>query len=89
MPIGVGQVIQADGSAGGRGVDKAPFAHIDAGMADLGAAIGGEEHHITGLQRIAADIGSPHDDHFAGRARQRDTGSIAVHVTNQATAIET
>ncbi|MNN72634.1 hypothetical protein D3C81_1886900 [compost metagenome] len=70
-------------------MDEAPIAHIDAGMTDLRAAIGGEEHQVAALQRIDADTRGAHGDELAGGARQADAGGVAVDVTDQAAAVET
>ncbi|MNR28528.1 hypothetical protein D3C85_1458560 [compost metagenome] len=58
-------------------------------MADLRAAIGGEEHQVTGLQRLGIHGWRAHDDHLTRRTRQAYAGSITVDVLDQATAIET
>jgi hypothetical protein len=45
----LGEALELDCAAGGRGVDESPLADIDAGVADVRAATGGEEHQIAGL----------------------------------------
>ena len=67
---------------------ETPFPDVDPGMTDLGAAIGGEEDQVAGLQGILADVRRLHADHFPGRAWQRDTCSITIHIADQAAAIE-
>ncbi len=57
LPVSLGQAVQLDRAARGWRVDEAAFADVDPGVADLGAAIGGEENQVTGLQAFLADIG--------------------------------
>ncbi|MNL76341.1 hypothetical protein D3C87_2022970 [compost metagenome] len=69
-------------------MDEATFADIDPGVADLGTAIGGEEHQIAGLQAFLADTRRLHADHLAGGARQGNTSNITVDVADQPAAIK-
>src|SRR5690606_9836522 len=70
-------------------MDKTPFPDIDAGMTHGAPAIGGEEHQITTLQRIATYLRRAHRTQLAGRARQADTRGISIDITDQAAAVET
>src|SRR3989338_849482 len=69
-------------------MDKTAIADIDTSMANLAAAISGEEHQITTLQAITADSRGAHADQLAGRTRQTDTRRIAVDIANQTAAIK-
>ncbi|MCY1181054.1 hypothetical protein D9M73_215360 [compost metagenome] len=70
-------------------MNETPFAHIDAGMTDLAAAIGGEKHQIAALQGIDTDARGAHGDQFASGARQADARGVTVDVADEATAVET
>src|SRR3990167_3466044 len=69
-------------------MNKTAIADIDASMANLAAAIGGEEHQITTLQAITADGWGAHADQLAGRTWQFNARRIAVDIANQTAAIK-
>lgn len=70
-------------------MNEAAVTDIDPGMTDGAATIGGKEHQVTTFQGVTADIRGAHGAQLTRRTRQTDTGSIAINVADQATAVET
>lgn len=89
LPVTAGEAVQAHGTTGGGGMDEAAITDIDPGMTDGAATIGGKEHQVTTFQGVATDIRGAHGAQLTRRTRQTDTGSIAINVADQATAVET
>jgi len=54
LPVGVAKTVQTHRATGRRRMHETPFTDVDTGMADLAAAIGGEEHQIAAAQGITA-----------------------------------
>ena len=87
-PVAIGKIIQTHCPTRGRRMNKAPLPHINSGMANLRPTVRRKEHQIPRLQRLLIHGWRAHDDHLPRRTRQTDPRSIAVHIANQATAIE-
>lgn len=69
LPISFGQAVEFHRAARGWRMDEAALTDVDPGVADLRAAIGGEENQVAGLQAFLADAGRLHADPSRSAAR--------------------